>query len=42
MRILLAVAAVLLGTAVLAWLATMTPTRSTMRTRPVDAIGIAE
>jgi putative ABC transport system permease protein len=35
-------AAVLLGTAVLAWLATMVPTRGTMRARPVDAIGIRE
>ena len=35
-------AAVLLGSAVLAWLATMAPTRGTMRTRPVDAIGIRE
>ncbi len=35
-------AAVLLGAAVLAWLATMVPTRGTMRNRPVDAIGIRE
>jgi putative ABC transport system permease protein len=34
--------AVLLGTALLAWLATMLPTRGTMRTRPVEAIGIRE
>lgn len=34
--------AVLLGTAMLAWLATMVPTRGTMRTRPVEAIGIRE
>ena len=33
---------VLLGTALLAWLATMLPTRGTMRARPVDAIGIRE
>ena len=37
-----ALGAVLLGTAVLAWLATMVPTRGTMRDRPVDAIGIRE
>ena len=35
-------AAALLGRAVLGWLATMAPTRGTMRTRPVDAIGIRE
>ena len=35
-------AAVPVGTAVLAWLATMTLTRSAMQTRPMDAIGIAE
>jgi putative ABC transport system permease protein len=34
--------AVLLGTALLGWLATMVPTRGTMRTRPVNAIGIRE
>ena len=36
------VGAVLLGSAVLAWVATMVPTRGTMRTRPVDAIGIRD
>jgi putative ABC transport system permease protein len=39
---LLPVAAVLLSSGVLTWLATMIPTRGTMRTRPVDAIGIRE
>lgn len=36
------VGAVLLSTALLAWLATMVPTRGTMRTRPVDAIGVRD
>ena len=36
------VGAVLLSTALLAWLATMVPTRGTMRARPVDAIGIRD
>ncbi len=36
------VGAVLVSTALLAWLATMVPTRGTMRTRPVDAIGIRD
>ncbi len=30
------------STALLAWLATMVPTRGTMRARPVDAIGIRD
>jgi putative ABC transport system permease protein len=34
--------AVLLGTALLGWLATMVPTRGTMRTPPVNAIGMGE
>jgi putative ABC transport system permease protein len=33
---------VLLGSAAIAWLATMVPTRGTMRALPVDAIGIRE
>ncbi len=36
------VGAVLVSTALLAWLATMMPTRGTMRARPVDAIGIRD
>jgi putative ABC transport system permease protein len=36
------VGAVLVSTALLAWLATMAPTRGTMRARPVDAIGIRD
>jgi putative ABC transport system permease protein len=36
------VGAVLLSTAALAWVATMVPTRGTMRTRPVEAIGIRD
>jgi putative ABC transport system permease protein len=39
---LLSLGVVLLGAAVLAWLATMAPTRATMRARPVDAIGIRD
>ena len=35
-------ALVLLSTGALTWLATMVPTRGTMRTRPVDAVGIGE
>ena len=38
----LQVGAVLLSTAALAWVATMVPTRGTMRTRPVEAIGIRD
>jgi putative ABC transport system permease protein len=39
---LTSMALVLLGTAALTWVATMVPTRGTMRTRPVDAIGIGD
>ena len=38
----LQVGAVLLSTAALAWVATMVPTRGTMRTRPVEAIGVRD